>query len=303
MSEARTAAQGKWRGLLAALGLEESFLNGKNGPCPMCGGKDRWRFTDFEGHGCWVCNHCGKGDGFELLKLLRNWSFPEAAREVERLVGSVVAEPQRRKSDPKARFDRIRAELERSNPAVELYLRSRALTLPPSLRCHPSLTYFDGRDASGKYPAIVAGVLSPSGKTVSLHLTYVLDGRKAPVESPRKMLTPDGKLDGCAVRLFHVEHHLGVAEGIETALSANALYGIPVWSVLNTTLMEKWVPPKEVRRVTIFADHDRNYAGHKAAYALAFKLACVDIEVDVRVPEQAGTDFNDVLLGQSSGEF
>jgi hypothetical protein len=27
------------------------------------------------------------------------------------------------------------------------------------------------------------------------------------------------------------------------------------------------------------------------------------VDVEVRAPQQPGTDFNDVLLGQSSGEF
>jgi putative DNA primase/helicase len=303
MTEISSAAQGKWRGILFALGVEESFLTGKNGPCPLCGGKDRWRFTDFNDTGAWVCTHCGTGDGFELLKLLRNWSYAEAAKEIERVVGTVKAEPQRRKSDPRLRFDRIRAELEPRNAAVDLYLAARGLTMPRTLRAHPALTYYTGRDATGTYAALVAGVLAPSGKTASLHVTYVHQGRKAPVESPRKLLTPDGTLDGAAIRLFPVEPHLGVAEGIETALSAAVLYALPVWATVNTALMEKWVPPPVVRRVTIFADNDLSYAGFKAAYALAFKLVGLGVDVEVRAPQQPGTDFNDVLLGQSSGEF
>jgi putative DNA primase/helicase len=303
MTDAKQLASGKWRGVLIALGVEDSFLTGKNGPCPLCGGKDRWRFTDFNATGAWVCNHCGKGDGFELLKLLHNWSYAEAAKEIERVVGGVPIEPQRRKSDPRLRFERIRAELEPRNVAVDLYLANRGLTMPRVLRAHPSLAYYSGRDAIAKYPALVAGVLSPNGKTVSLHLTYVHEGRKAPVEAPRKLLTPDGTLDGAAIRLFPVEPHLGVAEGIETALSAAVLYELPVWATLNTTLMEKWVPPPVVRRVTIFADNDLSYAGFKAAYALAFKLVGSGVDVEVRAPQQPGTDFNDVLLGQSSGEF
>ena len=64
----REAVSGRWVSILLATGVDESYLTGKHGPCPLCGeGKDRWRFTDHKGEGRWICNHCGKGDGFELL--------------------------------------------------------------------------------------------------------------------------------------------------------------------------------------------------------------------------------------------
>jgi formamidopyrimidine-DNA glycosylase len=47
-------------------GILEVFLTRKNGPCPMCGGKDRWRFTDIDGKGTWWCNGCRGGNGFAL---------------------------------------------------------------------------------------------------------------------------------------------------------------------------------------------------------------------------------------------
>ena len=37
---------GKWPSTLLELGIPEEFLTGKHGPCPMCGGKDRFRFTE-----------------------------------------------------------------------------------------------------------------------------------------------------------------------------------------------------------------------------------------------------------------
>ena len=30
-------ARGQWRAILPALGLDENFLTGRNGPCPVCG--------------------------------------------------------------------------------------------------------------------------------------------------------------------------------------------------------------------------------------------------------------------------
>ena len=40
------AAQGRWREILSALGIDESYLRTKPGPCPICGGKDRFRWDN-----------------------------------------------------------------------------------------------------------------------------------------------------------------------------------------------------------------------------------------------------------------
>lgn len=45
---------GRWRAILPRLGLDQSFLTGRHCPCPICGGKDRFRFDDQEGRGTWI---------------------------------------------------------------------------------------------------------------------------------------------------------------------------------------------------------------------------------------------------------
>ncbi len=61
-------ALGRWRGILPALGVPAKALSNRHGPCPMCGGKDRFRFDDKGGRGTWICSQCGAGDGIELVK-------------------------------------------------------------------------------------------------------------------------------------------------------------------------------------------------------------------------------------------
>ena len=61
-------ALGRWRGILPALGVPAKALSNRHGPCPMCGGKDRFRFDDKGGRGTWICSKCGAGDGIELVK-------------------------------------------------------------------------------------------------------------------------------------------------------------------------------------------------------------------------------------------
>ena len=106
---------------------------------------------------------------------------------------------------------------------------------------------------------------------------------------------------GSAVRLSPLgtaDDVLGVAEGIETALSASALFGIPVWAVLNTSMMRTFQPPAGIREVAIFADNDASFAGQNAAYALGAALKPNGFDVTIHVPEISGQDWNDVLRSQ-----
>ena len=76
---------------------------------------------------------------------------------------------------------------------------------------------------------------------------------------------------GGAVRLSPPEPVMGIAEGIETALAAEVMFNIPVWSATNAGALVKWQPPREAEHILIFADSDGSYTG-RLGYGLAFKL-------------------------------
>ena len=79
---------GRWESILTSIGVAADFLSAKHGPCPICTtGKDRFRFDNKGGRGTWFCSHCGAGDGFALMQKINGWAFPQAAREVERVLG------------------------------------------------------------------------------------------------------------------------------------------------------------------------------------------------------------------------
>ena len=63
--------RGRWRAILPTLGVPAGVLVNKHGPCPGCGGVDRFRFDDEDGRGSWICSQGGgttiAGDGFDLL--------------------------------------------------------------------------------------------------------------------------------------------------------------------------------------------------------------------------------------------
>lgn len=57
--------------------------NHHHGPCPHCGGKDRFRMDDLEGRGTWFCNQCGAGDGLDLVSLCLHCGLVGAAEMLQ----------------------------------------------------------------------------------------------------------------------------------------------------------------------------------------------------------------------------
>ena len=84
---AKRRASGNWPSILERLGVDAKVLGKRNQPCPACGGKDRFQFTDKYGDGNYVCRGCGPGDGFALLQRCLDWKFIEALQAVEDLLG------------------------------------------------------------------------------------------------------------------------------------------------------------------------------------------------------------------------
>lgn len=77
ISEITAQAVDKWDYIFHSLGIEVG--NGKHCPCPMCGGKDRFRFDNQNGRGTYICNQCGSGDGLELMKHYYHCDAKEAS--------------------------------------------------------------------------------------------------------------------------------------------------------------------------------------------------------------------------------
>lgn len=291
--------RGRWPQVLRALGVDESYLRNKHGPCPACGGTDRYRFSNHNNDGMFFCNQCGAGDGFKLLQLTHGWNFKTAIHEIEKIAGDVKPEVHR-EHDGTPRLRRTFAELIPATDSlpVRRYLQGRGLKPSLGLKAHPALDYYENERFVGRYPAMVGIVLNAAGEGVTLHCTYIEDGRKAPVSNPKKILPLKSgmQLPGASVRLQQHGDTLGIAEGIETAMAASVLFGLPVWSVLFDRGMTAFEPPEGVQRVTLFGDNDASFAGQSAAYEAAKKLSTAGIQADVMLPAGTGTDWNDVLM-------
>ena len=311
-------AQGHYKSILLSAGADEMIFKTKNLECPWCAGVDRFSYTDKFGKGDSFCRHCGYHSGVDLLMKIKNFGYVDALRFMARFLNLPIHEE---------KIYRVTKTHEQASPVEEVwaashalgekdsayaYLRSRGLKkcFPAALRASNRLRYAqlseDGRSWDHSfYEGLVAEIVNSEGHRVSLHRTYLERGRKAPVKAVKKVLGKE--LSGCAVRLAETDESgvLGLAEGIETALSASELFGVPVWSVVAAFNFRNFVPPKSVRRIIIFGDSDKNFIGQREAYAGAaeIKQRHPDIEVEVRLPEQSGSDWNDVLMAQNQTSF
>ena len=291
-------SRGRWRGILATMGMSQLELSGKHTACPICqGGVDRFRFDNKDGNGTWICSHCGAGRGVDMVMALKGVQFKDAVEEVRKLVGVAKAEPIKagQTDDQKRQF---RRDLWRSSvpvskgDPVDTYLAGRGFDMPrysKSMRFCPDCRYNDKQ----RFPAMIAVVQDAGGIGVSLHRTFLLDGEKAPVDSPR-MVTAGELPMGSAIRLSEPCRVLGIAEGIETAYAAWEMFGIPTWAAINAHLLANWEPPTGTEEVVIYGDNDESFTGHAASYALAKRMRQAGLVVTVRLPNRVGDDWADV---------
>jgi putative DNA primase/helicase len=309
-------AHGRWTEILASLGVDERILKRRNLPCPLCGGTDRFQYTDKFGEGNYHCRQCGPGGGFKLLQALQGIDFNTALRGVERCLGMMPVTAPVKANEPSAEHmkklaQRIWHEAKpvTAGDEVDRYLTSRSVALPvypKVLRFHPALGYYQ-KDADGKshkvaeYPAMLACIQGEDGHAVTLHRTYLLDGAKLAVPDAKKVLSSG--INGAAVRLFEATEDLGISEGIEKSIALYLATGRPFWAGLNAGNLEKLWIPDSVRRVWIYADNDADgdFAGQAGAFVLARRLKrevhrTGSREVQVFVPKEAGVDWSDLWL-------
>lgn len=177
------------------------------------------------------------------------------------------------------------------SPAAD-YLQSRCITaMSPDLRFHPRMPL--GPMGAVRYlPAMVAAVRNDA-EVLALHRTF-LDPEGAglaPFDQPKRAL---GSLGSGAVRLaFPRGGRLGLAEGIETALSAMQLFGIPCWATLGNERFGPVTIPEGVRELHLFVDNDAG--GVLAEERAREAYAAEGRRIVTRPPPTSGHDWNDEL--------
>ncbi|WP_229735568.1 DUF7146 domain-containing protein [Novosphingobium marinum] len=176
-----------------------------------------------------------------------------------------------------------------TSPA-KAYLESRGILAASSaLRFHPR-TPLGPKGRTRFLPAMISAVSLDEGP-IAIHRTFLSGNAKAEFDKPKRAL---GALGEAAVRLFApVSGKLGLAEGIESAMSAYALTGIPVWATLGNERFGLVSVPESVTELHLFVDHDAG--GELAASRGLAAYAHDGRSIHVRKPSLNDTDWNDEL--------
>jgi putative DNA primase/helicase len=276
--------------------------NGKSwtAPCPFHAERTP-SFHVFKDH--FHCFGCGAhGDVFDWLEKQRGLSYRDAIEylggdrqtAIQRPIPAPGRPLQRAQDDDVVRRRALaravwdQATDPRGTP-VERYLGMRGVRLPDAdvLRFHPRCAR-----EGGALPAMVALMSEPvTNEFRGVHRTFLLpDGSgKAKVDRPKMMLGGAGIVQ--LVDLHEIGMGLGLAEGIETALSVSQTVGWgPVWAAGSAGAIRTF-PYMRATALNVFSDGDP--VGLDAARACAERWVAAGAEVLIHTPP-AGKDWNDV---------
>jgi hypothetical protein len=300
-ADVAAAARGRWREILSGLGIADEHLRPQHGPCPGCGGTDRFRFDDKDGRGTFICSQGGgeplAGDGWDLLKHIYGWDWKEAHERLDMPLEHVdrPVPPPRTQRTGQPWDGRLDALWGRCTPVAgtvgEAYLLARCCAIPPAdgdLRFLPPWQDFP--------PALLARVTdAKTNEPLTLHRTPLLPDGSDCVRVDRKKaarLMKGYRAAGGVIRLWpddSVTTGLGLAEGIETALSLAHAYQ-PVWATVNSGSLGAMPVLGGIESVLLAQDGDE--AGVKACRSFAERWAEAGAEVSI-VKSPLGEDLND----------
>jgi hypothetical protein len=182
-----------------------------------------------------------------------------------------------------------RAGVDPRGTLVEIYLRSRPRRLELGedlagevLRWHPGV---------GAILALFRNILTNEPQAISR--TFLdREGRKL-----KRMFL--GPVAGCAVKLDADEtvlDGLHAGEGVETCMDARQLGFRPTWALGSAAIMAKLPVIPGLEALTLFADHDANAAGERAAREAEARWLQAGREVRIFMGKALG-DLNDAFNG------
>ncbi|MFL9996120.1 toprim domain-containing protein [Paraburkholderia sediminicola] len=260
-----------------------------------------------------TCPACGRGPRDKTLGLTikRDWSgvchcyrcgLAESYRPERGAHLSTPSKPRIKPAAPSEKHETLSDwghslwAVSKSLSGIALdYLNARRCCIPPAdadLRWHPALKHPAGHAG----PALVALITDAlTGEPLSLHRTWIrADGRKSDIDPPRLLLGGHRKQGG-VIRLWPAGAAtpcLGIAEGIETALSL--AWGVqPVLACIDAGNLAAFPVLPGIERLVIARDNDP--AGIRAVGTCAQRWA--NAGRTVLVTQQQQNDLNDLVMG------
>lgn len=306
VSDVVAAACGHWPELLAAMGIDTPS-RGKHGPCPACGGKDRFRLDDKGGRGTWICNQCGAGDGLDLVSKVTGKPPKEVAELLAPLVGLSAggldpAERERihQQQQARAEADAKQAEQLRQKalkraaaivadyePGHPRYLRSKGLG---TFLCAVNRTLI--REGGENFPpaSVIVPLFNEAGELVNVQLIR---------EDGTKRYLTGGQKAGAFHRLDGERDKGGelvaVVEGYATGLSVHLATGATVYcaadagNLLAVAQIARRQHPKA--RILLCGDNDEHTQGNPGKTKA--EQAAAAIGGLVALPPEFSGDWND----------
>ena len=290
---------GAWRQTLENYGCH--LPSGRHhGPCPVCGGKDRFRFDDKEGWGTWFCSQCDPQSGGGLLLLSRFLGKPtiEVANE---LLGNT---PERSRAPVYRSFvseDQIRkANHEQARKGAEALLASS------ELRPHPYMSdrgldgqwLVNGEPIMGKDRAVIQPgelLLVPAYKAEG-DGSKLVNVQKIKANKEKRPLY-GGDMAGVYHKLDGHQKLIAIVEGYATGVTVNRVTGATTYCAFNTgnlASVSAWVASQHPGvPVVLFADHDELDITHQWRPGEKFaKDAAAPLGATVAIPPELG-DWDD----------
>jgi Toprim domain/CHC2 zinc finger len=163
-------------------------------------------------------------------------------------------------------------------------------TIEEALRFHPHCPF-----GSGRRPCLIALMRNATNnEAIGIQRTALTPDAK---KIDRRMLGRAG-----IVKLWPARDQLILGEGLETTLAAATripYHGAPLqpaWATLSAPALRRFPLIAGVERLIILADHDLNGEGQAAAEQCKQHWQQAGRTGVVLLPEQPGTDFNDIAI-------
>ncbi|MXQ71703.1 DUF927 domain-containing protein [Aeromonas caviae] len=310
VSDVVAAANGRWPDLLTAVGIYIP-LRGKHGPCPACGGKDRFRFDNKGGRGTWICNQCGAGDGLDLVGKVTGKLPKEAAELLAPLVGLSAGglDPAERERIHQQQQARSEMETKRNEQQRQKAARRAVAILR---ECEPGPSAYLTAKALGSMSALInryviaVGALTfPTGSLVvpltdekgELVNVQIIDDRGS------KSYLAGGRKAGAFHRIEGGEL-VAVVEGVATGLSVHLVTGATVYcamdagNLLAVAKIARHLHPNA--QILLCGDNDATTEGNPGKTKAEQAAAAVGALM-VLPPEFSG-DWNDYLQAHGLDE-
>lgn len=303
VSDVAAAACGHWPELLANLGVTVPPRK-QHGPCPACGGKDRFRLDDKGGRGTWICSQCGAGDGLDLIRRVTGKLPKDAAELVAGVLGiSHVAiseadreqlqHQQRAQADVEQQQQQIKRQkavrraadiLRDCTPGQAEYLVGKRLRWPSGLLNSTLIRV--GEEA---FPAgsLVVPLYNETGELVNVQLIRH--------DGVRRYLAGGQKQAAC--HRIPGSSLVAVCEGYATGLSVHLATGATVYCAMDAgnllaiaQMVRGMDDPLQPCRLWLAADNDDTTTGNPGKTKA--EQAAAAVGAVVALPPTAG-DWND----------